>query len=653
MVMITLVQSGKFADLMLIVGEYGVSIIFRFVVLTLAAFLAACGGSGGGNGNDGGGTTQNRVPTANTTGTQRDVFFDDTAILDGSTSSDPDGDTLTYQWTQTSGPPVSLANSTNAQASFIVPNVLDGVVRVFELVVNDGTSNSAAASVVVVSHQYPIPIGDATADITMATEGQLITLDGTGSSDPQGDPLTYQWTQTAGPGVQLSDDTIAKPTFTASDVVSDETLTFKLIVMNARRSSSPVTVNIEVSNTTGVLVEFPNPLANSFERFAESIAAIDNNMVLVGVPGHGDGSSNIGLAYIIDLSSETVVDIIESPEETTDKSFGKHVAVMPNGDYAISSMNNGGVSDDAGSVFIFDATTRNLKLTLNHPDPNSADNFGESFAVLPNGQIAVGASSRNIASGSIFNSAGIVYLFDPATCDAADGVDGFCSTVERTINHPDIEENDYFGGAIAATPTGNLVTSAYGHTVDSEAGAGTVYVIDPNTGNLIFSIDNPQPAASDWFGSAVSVTSTGNIIIGAYRDDGSVTNSGKVYVFDDNGTELLTLEEPSLSDGARFGWAVASDSSDNIVVGAPVNEIVDPMGGDSLYGSVFVFDAISGALLDSINNPLSSEIANSGFGGSISVPPSGDLFVGAPQAGDSGNVNLPQASGAVYLIEGQ
>ena len=59
-------------------------------------------------------------------------------------------------------------------------------------------------------------------------EGDTVTLDGSGSSDPEDEALTYAWSQTTDASVQLSNPASVQPTFTAPAV--NRTLTFSLLV---------------------------------------------------------------------------------------------------------------------------------------------------------------------------------------------------------------------------------------------------------------------------------------------------------------------------------------------------------------------------------------------------------------------------------------
>jgi hypothetical protein len=81
-------------------------------------------------------------------------------------------------------------------------------------------------------------------------ETASVTLDGSASSDPDGDPLTFQWQQTSGPPVALSDASAVRPTFTAPAVspLSQQTLTFVLNVTDVHGGFSR-------SSTTEVLVQ--------------------------------------------------------------------------------------------------------------------------------------------------------------------------------------------------------------------------------------------------------------------------------------------------------------------------------------------------------------------------------------------------------------
>lgn len=92
---------------------------------------------------------------------------------------------------------------------------------------------------------------------TIAKSGDLVTLDGSASSDADKDILTYKWTQIAGPSVTLSDNTAVKPTFTAPVVQQQTVLTFQLMVNDGSPKKSvhpscesgesdPNTVNITV-----------------------------------------------------------------------------------------------------------------------------------------------------------------------------------------------------------------------------------------------------------------------------------------------------------------------------------------------------------------------------------------------------------------------
>ena len=59
------------------------------------------------------------------------------------------------------------------------------------------------------------PTADAGPDQLGVWEGALVTLDGSGSSDPDDDPLRYRWNQLSGEPVVLSSQNIVNPTFTA------------------------------------------------------------------------------------------------------------------------------------------------------------------------------------------------------------------------------------------------------------------------------------------------------------------------------------------------------------------------------------------------------------------------------------------------------
>jgi formylglycine-generating enzyme required for sulfatase activity len=95
-------------------------------------------------------------PVANS-GSDQTVAFNATVTLDGSGSTDPDNDIVSYQWVQTDGPSVTLINSDTAIATFTA-NVAYGSSLIFELVVTDAGSLHAADTCVVTISNMPDPI---------------------------------------------------------------------------------------------------------------------------------------------------------------------------------------------------------------------------------------------------------------------------------------------------------------------------------------------------------------------------------------------------------------------------------------------------------------------------------------------------------------
>ncbi len=187
-------------------------------------------------------TPANTPPVADA-GLDATGFNGDTITLDGSRSTDANGDPLTYRWTLVTRPATSLAqllNDTTVKPSFVIDVSGDYVAR---LIVNDGTVDSVADDVRVTTRNS-LPIANAGASQNVVV-GAVVQLDGSGSTDVDRDPLTYEWnlmTVPAGSAAALSDASAVKPTFSA-DVVG--LYVVQLIVHDPSSSSTAATVSID------------------------------------------------------------------------------------------------------------------------------------------------------------------------------------------------------------------------------------------------------------------------------------------------------------------------------------------------------------------------------------------------------------------------
>ena len=194
-------------------------------------------------------TTQNSSPIANA-GTDQSVFVTDTVTLDGSGSTDVNGDTLTYSWSLTTKPDGSTALLSDPAA--IAPTfVVDRPgTYVAQLIVNDGVASSAPDTVTITTLNTA-PVANAGPDQSVVA-GQVVLLNGTASADVDGQPLTFQWTFTVRPAGSTA--TLTGASSAGASFIADQPGTYivQLIVNDGVVNSAPDTMTVSTTNTTPI-----------------------------------------------------------------------------------------------------------------------------------------------------------------------------------------------------------------------------------------------------------------------------------------------------------------------------------------------------------------------------------------------------------------
>lgn len=180
------------------------------------------------------------------------------STLDGSGSYDPEGAALTYAWSLASTPDCSALSSRDlyddaTAGPSIVPDC-DGIF-VLSLVVSDGFNWSEPDLCYVdVASDNRLPVADAgDSDELSPCIDATISLNGYGSYDLDGEPLTYQWSLVSAPSgsgasdADFSDATAAAPTFKLPDSpVVEGAYTFQLQVSDGTEWSAPDIVTFVV-----------------------------------------------------------------------------------------------------------------------------------------------------------------------------------------------------------------------------------------------------------------------------------------------------------------------------------------------------------------------------------------------------------------------
>ena len=219
------------------------------------------------------------------------------------TAVDPDGDALTYSWSQNPALPQIPLNSPNSSpTTFTAPLVTNNTAFTFTLTVTAGTHMTEDSLTITVKNNRP-PAVDAGSDRTV-NERTAVTLSGS-ASDPDGDTLTYAWTHDSGPSVDLTGTDTVRPQFMAPGVTSDGTIVLRFTATDGGES---------VGDTVAITVrDVPITVSSATYNPGSGTITITFNQDINGTPDYsklhvrGSGSDSGGIA-LSDVDDKSYLD---------------------------------------------------------------------------------------------------------------------------------------------------------------------------------------------------------------------------------------------------------------------------------------------------------------------------------------------------------
>ena len=249
-----------------------------------------------------------------------------------------------------------------------------------------------------------------------------------------------------------------------------------------------------------------------------------------------------------------------------------------------------------------------LHLKYSKENPNVygdalSDRFGWGVGITDS-YFIVGAYWEEDAGG---NKSGKAYIYDTST-----------GNLLYTLDNPNVDgtsADDFFGYCVDISES-YAVIGAYGESDTGGTASGKVYIYDTSTGNLLRTLNNPNPETTARFGWGLAISDSYTIVGAPHADEGAVADSGKVYIYNTStGNLLYTLDNPT-SGGTtpRFGYRVAICES-YAIVGAPYE---DQGGANS--GRAYIYDTSTGNLLYTLDNPNVFDVAdNDLFGYAVAI----------------------------------
>jgi len=277
----------------------------------------------------GGSATSSKLsaPEVFGSGTTIDLYLTVDPTTDPTPGDGSSDVTVSAEYAIDGGSPVAFSDLFAAPASWFANPDQGLAVGVISTANGASETFSASWDQITVTSANPAPIADAGPDQTI-DEGQTVTLDGSGSSDPNStDPLGYEWVQTGGsPSLSLSPTDDTQLTFTAPDVDGDQTLTFELTVTDneGKTGTDEVAVTITDLDAPADALYRVNAGGDAYTDGDNNTWEADNYFTAGQVPNvvsdpiagtdddalyqserYGGGENNAPFSYSFDVSNGT------------------------------------------------------------------------------------------------------------------------------------------------------------------------------------------------------------------------------------------------------------------------------------------------------------------------------------------------------------
>jgi hypothetical protein len=378
---------------------------------------------------------------------------------------------------------------------------------------------------------------------------------------------------------------------------------------------------VTLAQTTNgtLLATFVNPVPPlGDDLFGVAIAPVGSEGILFGILDD-TGAPGAGAVLLFNTSGG-LMNTFTNPTPAVDDFFGCSVAALGNDRFVVGAYLDDAGAENAGAAYLFH-TNGTLLTTFTNPTPAADELFGALVATVGTDRVLIAAWGDNAGA----RQAGAAYLFNTN------------GTLLTTFTNPTPATFDTFGSSIAGVGTDRVLIGAS----DDDAGAansGVAYLFRTD-GTLLTTITNPSPAADDSFSWAVAAVGNDRLLIGAYRDDTSASDSGSAYLFSTNGTLLNTFTNPSPAAGDYFGYTVAAVGRDRVLIGAQLDDV-----GAVNAGVAYLFNT-NGTLLTTFTNPVPT--IKRAFGYAVTAVGSDRVLIGTfgtPSGGPGAG------AGAAYLF---